>query len=182
MKLKRSTLLNKISSIIKWFFIKIWYFKSFLSSSPFFIGGKVKIFIENGKIQIGSKARISDYCEIQSRNGEIKIGNNFNLNSFSRIIAFNEIIIGHNVTIAQFVSILDHDHDYTVLHGNLLLNGYKIKSIRIGSNVWIGDKVCITKGVSIGDNVIIGAGTIVTKDIASNSIVAGNPLRLIKNI
>jgi len=182
MQLKRSTLFNKISSVIKWLFIKIWYFKSFHSSFPFFIGRKAKIFIENGAIQIGSKARISDYCEIQSRDGEIKIGNNFNLNSFSRIIAFNEVIIGHNVTIAQFVSIIDHDHDYTTLDGNLSLDGYKIKPIRIGSNVWIGDKVCITKGVSIGDNVIIGAGTIVTKDINSNSIVAGNPLRLLKKI
>ena len=171
-----------MSSIIKWFCIKIWYPNNFYSKHPFFIGAKVRFFIENGEIVIGNKARIGDYCEIQSRYSKIQIGDNFNLNSFSRIIAFNKISIGNNVTIAQFVSILDHDHDYKISDGNMLLNGYKFKPIKIGSNVWIGDKVSITKGVTIGDNVIIGAGTIVTKDIISNSIVAGNPLRLIKKI
>ncbi|WP_255402065.1 DapH/DapD/GlmU-related protein [Prevotella sp. tc2-28] len=54
--------------------------------------------------------------------------------------------------------------------------------IKIGRNVWIGDKVSIFGGVTIGDNVIIGAGSIVTHDIPSNSMAAGMPARIIKQL
>lgn len=182
MKLKRSTLYSKILSIIKWVFIRAWYPNKFYSKHPFFIGQKVKFFIENGKIIIGNKARIGDYCEIQSRHSKIGIGNNFNLNSFSRIVAFNKISIGHNVTIAQFVSVLDHDHTYKVIKGQMKLDGYGTAPISIGSNVWIADKVTILKGVKIGDNVIIGANSVVNKDIPDNSIAAGSPARVVKKI
>lgn len=47
-------------------------------------------------------------------------------------------------------------------------------------NVWIGGSVVILPEVTIGENAIIGAGSVVTKDIPANSIVAGNPCRLIR--
>ncbi len=56
------------------------------------------------------------------------------------------------------------------------------KPITIGNNVWIGGGVIILPGVTIGDNVTIGAGSVVVKDVASNSIVAGNPAKVIKTI
>ena len=54
--------------------------------------------------------------------------------------------------------------------------------ISIGRNVWIGDRVSILSGVSIGDNAIIGAGSIVTHNIPSNSLVAGAPAKVIKQL
>ena len=54
--------------------------------------------------------------------------------------------------------------------------------IRIGRNVWIGDKVSIFGGVTIGDNVIIGAGSIVTHNIPSNSMAVGAPAKVVKQI
>lgn len=52
----------------------------------------------------------------------------------------------------------------------------------LGDNVTLGANVVIIGDISIGDNVIIGAGSVVTKDIPSNSIVAGNPAKVIKYI
>lgn len=97
-------------------------------------------------------------------------------------MAHEEIIVGDNVTIAQFVSILDHDHDYVVQNNELIMKGYNTAPITIGSNVWIADKVTILKGVQIGSNVIIGANSLVTKNVPNNCIVAGNPVRVIKEI
>ncbi|WP_086745848.1 sugar O-acetyltransferase [Pseudoalteromonas ulvae] len=54
--------------------------------------------------------------------------------------------------------------------------------IAIGNNVWIGAGVIVLAGVSIGDNAVVGAGSIVTKDVAANTLVAGNPAIKIRNI
>lgn len=51
---------------------------------------------------------------------------------------------------------------------------------RIGNNVDIGANVVIIGDVEIGDNVIIGAGTVVTKSIPANSVVVGNPARILE--
>ena len=54
--------------------------------------------------------------------------------------------------------------------------------IKIGNNVYLGNCCLIMPGVSIGNNVIVGAGTVVTKSIPDNSILAGNPGKIIGNV
>jgi len=50
----------------------------------------------------------------------------------------------------------------------------------IGNNVTVGVNVVIIGNITIGDNVVIGAGSVVVKDVPSNSIIAGNPAKIIK--
>ncbi|MBC3787415.1 serine acetyltransferase [Spirosoma utsteinense] len=59
-------------------------------------------------------------------------------------------------------------------------NGRVEGSPHIGDNVEIGSNVCIIGPITIGDNVVIGAGCVLTKSIPSNSIVVGNPARIIQ--
>jgi len=51
----------------------------------------------------------------------------------------------------------------------------------IGKKCFIGANAIIMPGVTIGDEVIVGSGAIVTKNIPSNSIVVGNPAKIIKS-
>lgn len=51
--------------------------------------------------------------------------------------------------------------------------------IKIGDYTYIGEGCKIMPGVSIGTNVIVGAGSILTKSVPDNSIVAGNPARIV---
>jgi lipopolysaccharide O-acetyltransferase len=52
--------------------------------------------------------------------------------------------------------------------------------VKIGDRVWLGENVVVLSGVSIGAGSIIGANSVVTKDVASNTICAGVPARLIR--
>ncbi len=56
------------------------------------------------------------------------------------------------------------------------------KPVTIGKNVWIGGNCSILPGVIIGDNAVIGAGSVVTKNIPANTIAAGNPCKVIRNL
>lgn len=58
----------------------------------------------------------------------------------------------------------------------------KNSPIEIGEDVWMGAGVTVLKGVTIGDNCIIGAMSLVNKDLPSNTMAAGAPVKVIKNI
>lgn len=76
--------------------------------------------------------------------------------------------------------VLITDADWHDLHHRIFPG--KTAPIRIGSNVWIGDGVTICKGVTIGDNSVVGAGAVVTRDVPPNSVAAGNPARVVREL
>lgn len=60
-------------------------------------------------------------------------------------------------------------------------SGYGIP-ITVGNDVWIGGSCVILPGVTIGDHSVVAAGSVVTKDVPANTIVAGNPAKILKKI
>lgn len=56
------------------------------------------------------------------------------------------------------------------------------KPITVEDNVWIGGSATILGGVTIGKNAIVGAGAVVIKDVEPNTIVVGNPARVLRKI
>lgn len=93
------------------------------------------------------------------------------------------ISIGKKCKISGKVSIIAHDYSWEILrnkYNKILPSGGK--KIEIGNNVFIGYGAIILKNVKIGDNAIIGAGAVVTKDVPPNTIVAGNPAKIISTV
>lgn len=115
----------------------------------------------------------------RSGKASITIGDYVLISPGVRISAHQSITIGNACMLAANVYISDSDW-----HG--LYNRTRpfrcTKPIEIGENVWIGDSAIIGKGVRIGDNAVVGAGSVVTKEVAKNTVVAGNPAREIKKI
>jgi serine acetyltransferase len=70
----------------------------------------------------------------------------------------------------------------TTIGTKILPNGLYSRSPILGDNVDVGANVCIIGDVKIGNNVTIGAGSVVVKDIPDNSVVVGNPARIIRTL
>jgi acetyltransferase-like isoleucine patch superfamily enzyme len=93
------------------------------------------------------------------------------------------VSLGDNVKVTAGTQFITHDGGVEVIRN--LYNKRNIDffgQIKVGNNVFIGNKCIILPGVSIGDNVVIGAGSVVTKNVPSNSVVAGVPAKYIKSI
>ncbi len=108
-------------------------------------------------ITVGKNVFINACCKFQDQGG---------------IIIGNGVLIGHNVTLAT----LNHDE-----RPQFRQNIYP-KSIKIGDNVWIGSNATILGGVTIGNGAIIGANALVTHDVAENTIVAGIPAKILREV
>ena len=86
------------------------------------------------------------------------------------------IYIEDNVRIALNTSILTNNHDF--YERDVLT----VKDVRICKNAWNGAGVTILPGVTIGENAIVGAASVATKDVAPNTVVAGNPAKVIREL
>lgn len=87
-----------------------------------------------------------------------------------------KISIGANTIVSQKTYLCASSHDYTKKAFPLLL-----KPIVIRNGVWVAADVFIGPGVIIGNNAVIAARAVVTKDVEENTIVGGNPAKLIKS-
>ena len=166
------------------FFILSTGFKGRLSRQPILIRGRGKLQIGKG-VEVGvptSPFYLTSYCYLEPRNCDavIAIGDNVKINNnFYAIANESSISIGKNTLIGLNVGIVDSDFHRVApeKRGN---NDARSIPVNIGENVFIGNDVKIYKGVSVGDGAVIGAGAIVFDNVAANSIVKGNPARLVE--
>ena len=117
---------------------------------------------------------------------KIKIGKNVIFNTDIHIGCINYIEIGDNCLFASRIYITDHNHGDT---SNGMITIIPVDRplvskgpVIIKNNVWVGEGVVIMPGVIIGENSIVGANAVVTKDVPANTVVAGVPARIIKQL
>jgi len=87
---------------------------------------------------------------------------------------------GDNVWIAPNVGIYAAGHPLDVKDR---IDGWEYAyPVTVGNNVWIGGHVAIIGGVTIGDNAVVAAGSVVIRDVPANTLVAGNPAKVVRKL
>ena len=166
---------------------KLFYKRARIIKVPYDIRGRN--FIDFGRnLTIGRNSRIEVYELQNSKNRPLlKFGKNVQLNDFVHITVMGTVEIGDNTLIASKVYISDCSHGiYSGTENDTnpqiapIERQYKIGSVKIGKNVWIGEFVSILPNVEIGDGVIIGTMSVVNKSIPPYCIAVGCPAKIIK--
>lgn len=136
-------------------------------------------FGENSKINFGHSISIGPGVNIIVKDdAELIIGNSTYFTSDMHLEAVNSISIGNDCAISWGVTIIDDDH-HQVISADVK-NETKKNAVSIGNKVWIGCNVTILKNTSIGNNCVIAAGSLVKGFFPDNSLIAGNPAKIVK--
>jgi acetyltransferase-like isoleucine patch superfamily enzyme len=173
----------KIRSFLRFLIYKLRYSTAFIACNKGLVGLDTHLFFSypGAIVNIGNGLILGNHIEMISK-GKLEIGTNLSMSEYSRIVAHQQITIGNKVTIARFVSILDHDHRFERKNGSIEMEGYTMAPVKIGNQVWIGDKVTILAGTEIGSNVIIAANSVVRGKLDGNAIYGGIPAKKLKDL
>ena len=107
-----------------------------------------------------------------------QIGKNVFINHDCTFLDIGGITIEDDVLIGPKVSLITESHPLNPTERKSLL----VKPIVIKRNAWIGAGATILPGVTIGENAVVAAGAIVSKYVPANTVVAGIPAKVVKNI
>ena len=145
------------------------------------LGENVKLskFINLYGCSVGENSKIGAFVEIQKN---ASIGKNCKISSHSFICEGvtieDNVFVGHNVTFTN-----DIYPRATTPQGTLQTQtDWNCTPTLVKSGVSIGSSVTLLCGITIGENSIVGAGSVVTKDVPSNTIVAGSPAKILREI
>jgi len=152
-------------------FIRPWNVKIF--GSPIEIGKHTHVICSSD-----SNIRLVIWAGNENE-GQITIGDYCLISPGVRITSAVNIQIGNNCMLANGVFVTDAD--WHGIYDRLESIG-KAAPVILKENVWVGDCATICKGVTIGENSIVGAGSVVTSDVPPNSIAAGNPAKVVKQL
>lgn len=145
------------------------------------LGKEVKLsnFINLYGCAVGDRTKIGAFVEIQKN---ASVGRNCKISSHSfvceGVIIEDNVFIGHGVT---FIN--DTFPRATTPDGELQTEkDWKVEPTRVKKGASIGSGATILSNVIIGENALVGAGSVVTHDVPANTVVAGNPAKILRSI
>jgi acetyltransferase-like isoleucine patch superfamily enzyme len=141
-------------------------------------GVKLSKFINLYGCEVGDDTKIGAFVEIQKN---ATVGRRCKISSHTFIC--EGVTIEDNVFIGHGVMFINDIYPRATANGQLQTEAdWKVDQTLIKNGASIGTGATILANVTIGENAIVGAGSVVTKDVPANSIVAGNPAKVLRKI
>lgn len=108
----------------------------------------------------------------------IQLGKNVFINHACSFLDLGGITIEDEVMIGPRVNITSENHPVDVTSRKTMVPG----TVLIKRNAWIGAAATILPGVMVGENSVVAAGAVATKDVPDNTVVAGVPAKVVKEL
>jgi acetyltransferase-like isoleucine patch superfamily enzyme len=144
------------------------------------LGRDVKLsqFINLYGCEIGDETKIGAFVEIQKN---ATIGKRCKISSHSFVC--EGVTIEDNVFVGHNVAFINDSYPRATTGEQLQTEAdWKVERTLVKKGASIGSGSTILSNITIGENALVGAGSVVTKDVPPNSIVAGNPARILRYI
>ena len=157
------------------FIVSVYYYFKFKC----YISLKAEVELSSNLV-IGRGTQISSFTKIKASDGLLTIGSEVSIATNSFIASHaGGIEIGDYCLISPNVSIVAVNYSYDKINVPICEQEQISKGIKIGNNVWIGSGAVILDGVRIEEGVIITPNSVVSSHVPRNSIVQGNPAKII---
>ncbi|MGA7351441.1 MAG: acyltransferase, partial [Acidobacteriaceae bacterium] len=145
------------------------------------LGANVRLaqFINLYGCEIGDETKIGAFVEIQKN---ATVGKRCKISSHTFVC--EGVVIEDNVFIGHGVTFINDSYPRATASGGQLQTeaDWKVERTIIRRGASVGSGVTILSNTTIGENAIVGAGSVVTKDVPPNTIVAGNPAKILRHI
>lgn len=141
-------------------------------------GVRLSKFINLYGCDIGDETKIGAFVEVQKN---ATIGKRCKISSHTFIC--EGVTIEDNVFIGHGVTFINDMYPRATTYGQLQTEtDWKVERTLVKKGASVGSGATVLANTTIGENAIVGAGSVVTKDVPANTIVAGNPARVLRNI
>lgn len=144
-----------------------------------FISPRAEVEISRN-LSIGGGSVISSFTKVKTTGGPLRIGRDVSI-STNCFLSTGEggVEIGDKCMIGPNAAVIGSTYSYLDLTTPIADQALTSKGIRIEPNVWIGAACSILDGATIGTGSILTANTVVSGVVPPNSIVSGNPGKVI---
>ena len=142
-------------------------------------GVKLAKFINLYGCEVGDNTKIGAFVEIQKN---AKIGSHCKISSHTFIC--EGVIIEDNVFVGHGVTFINDTYPRAVTaDGKLQTDAdWKVEPTVVKKGASIGSGATILSNLTIGENAMVGAGSVVTKSVPANTVVVGNPARVLRSM
>jgi acetyltransferase-like isoleucine patch superfamily enzyme len=148
-----------------------------------FTGKGVELYArpDHGRLVIGPWCWIGNQNKLRAHEGQLTIGEKVVFGRDNVVNTYLDIEIGGASIFADWIYVVDFDHRFDRLDIPIKDQGIKKSPVRVGRDVWIGEKASILRGSDIGDGSVIAAHCVVNRDVPPFSIAVGLPARVVKS-
>ncbi|MGI8881176.1 MAG: acyltransferase [Jatrophihabitans sp.] len=173
-----------------WYLVRYWRLLVFRLRHPAVLcegmvfldrGVSVEVRRGYGRLTIGPWVHLGHGVAVRCHEGTLRIGAKCVLGRYTTINTYLDVAIGDSTIVADWVYISDFDHKTADVTVPIKDQGIVKSPVRIGSDVWLGTKVTVTRGVDIGDGCVVAANAVVTRDLPAYSVSAGIPALVIRD-
>jgi acetyltransferase-like isoleucine patch superfamily enzyme len=148
-----------------------------------FLGPRVELYARrnHGRLSLGPWCWIGADNKLRAHEGNLRLGPKVVMGRDNVVNTHLDVEVGENTLLGDWIYVCDFDHSYDRLDIPIKKQGIVKSPVRIGSDVWVGEKASILRGADIGAGSVIGSQALVKGTIPPFSVAVGSPARVLKS-
>ena len=131
-------------------------------------------------LTLGKGTQVASFCKVKASEGRLDIGSNTHIATGCFLAGMKGgLTIGDNVLVGPNCTILSNKYSFDDISRPIHEQGHTSAGTRIADNVLLGAGVVVLDGADIGDGVIVAPNSVVSGRIPPNTVILGNPARVV---